>query len=53
MCFRFMLHKIDDPELHGATGVRFVTDSVSKLGKFRDNVHDRQQEDQDKIVNAG
>ena len=32
LCFRFMLHKPDDPEFHGATGVRFVTDTVTKLG---------------------
>lgn len=32
LCFRFMLHKPDDPELHGATAVRFVSDTVSKLG---------------------
>ncbi len=34
LCFRFMLHNPDDPELHGATSVRFVTDSVSTLGKL-------------------
>ena len=34
LCFRFMLYRPADPELHGGTGVRFTTDSVSKLGKL-------------------
>ncbi len=40
LCFRFMLYRPDDPELHGATGVRFVSDTVSKLGKLYEFVAD-------------
>lgn len=40
LCFRFMLFRPEDPELHGATAVRFVTDSVSKLGKLYEFVTD-------------
>ena len=32
LCFRFMLYKPTDPELHGGTAVRFCSDTVSKLG---------------------
>jgi hypothetical protein len=40
LCFRFMLFNPDDRELHGATAVRFVTDSMSKLGKLFEFVTD-------------
>lgn len=40
LCFRFMLFRPDDVELHGATAVRFVTDSLSKLGKLFEFVTD-------------
>lgn len=40
LCFRFMCYEPTDPELHGATAVRFVSDSVSKLGKLYEFVTD-------------
>lgn len=40
LCFRFMLFHPPDSESHGATAVRFVTDSVSKLGKLYEFVTD-------------
>lgn len=32
LCFRFVMHCPDDEEKHGASAVRFVNDTTSKLG---------------------